>query len=217
MAFRRIVIVILFIAIFVLVGISTWNDKSSEPIPLTTRVAMAMAGRQCAADCARTKQAGLVPRLILRPALPTTTTTVAPPPPPTPTTTVQQRPLISSTQNFQNPSAALATPPPSGTDAWAALPANVQAAFECIEGPNAHGSGESGGNPTAVNPTSGAGGLFQFMPETWIGNGGGRFASVAQNASAWQQEQVAAWTYGRDGFNPWQGDNWCWEQFGLAT
>lgn len=46
---------------------------------------------------------------------------------------------------------------------------------------------ESGGNPRAVNPRSGAGGLYQFLPSTWrsLGYGGlPEYASVAtQNAA----------------------------------
>jgi hypothetical protein len=103
-----------------------------------------------------------------------------------------------------------------GSGAFAALPAAVQAAFACIAGPNQRGSGESGGDPTAVNPSSGAGGLYQFLASTWLSNGGAQFAPTAEQASAADQDTVAAWTYASDGFWPWQGDNHCWEQYGYG-
>jgi transglycosylase-like protein/LysM domain-containing protein len=59
---------------------------------------------------------------------------------------------------------------------------------------------ESGGNPTAVNPSSGAGGLYQFLPSTWqaLGHSGlPENASVAEQNQAFQQEYAqsgtAAW------------------------
>ena len=50
---------------------------------------------------------------------------------------------------------------------------------------------ESGGNPRAVNPYSGAGGLFQFLPSTWhsLGFGGlPEYASVATQYKAYYKE-----------------------------
>jgi hypothetical protein len=59
---------------------------------------------------------------------------------------------------------------------------------------------ESGGNPAAVNPSSGAGGLYQFLPSTWaaLGHSGlPENASVAEQNQAFQQEfaqsGTAAW------------------------
>ena len=59
---------------------------------------------------------------------------------------------------------------------------------------------ESGGNPSAVNPSSGAGGLYQFLPSTWqaLGHSGlPENASVAEQNQAFQQEfaqsGTAAW------------------------
>lgn len=61
---------------------------------------------------------------------------------------------------------------------------------------------ESGGNPTAVNATSGAAGLFQIMPFWWDAYGGNRFdpetnialASVIQSQQGW-----GAWNVVNDG------------------
>lgn len=47
---------------------------------------------------------------------------------------------------------------------------------------------ESNGDPTELSGGVGpAAGLFQFEPGTWVGNGGGAFAPVAQDAT-WQQQ-----------------------------
>jgi hypothetical protein len=62
-------------------------------------------------------------------------------------------------------------------------------------------SRESGGNPRAVNPYSGAGGLFQFLPSTWRSLGFGGLpedASVATQWAAFDKEVAlsgySAWT-----------------------
>jgi len=46
-------------------------------------------------------------------------------------------------------------------------------------------SRESGGNPRAVNPYSGAGGLFQFLPSTWRSLGFGGLPEDASPATQW--------------------------------
>jgi len=64
-------------------------------------------------------------------------------------------------------------------------------------------SHESGGNPRAVNPASGAGGLYGFMPSTWasIGFGGlPEYASVATQHAAFER------LYAMQGTAPWRGD-----------
>ena len=48
---------------------------------------------------------------------------------------------------------------------------------------------ESGGNYRAKNPSSGAGGAYQFLPETYKGLGG-RYAAPEQ-APKWEQDQLA--------------------------
>jgi muramidase (phage lysozyme) len=49
---------------------------------------------------------------------------------------------------------------------------------------------ESGGNYRAKNPSSGAGGAYQFLPETYKGLGG-RYAAP-ELAPKWEQDQLAA-------------------------
>jgi hypothetical protein len=60
---------------------------------------------------------------------------------------------------------------------------------------------ESGGNPRAVNASSGAGGLFQFLPSSWI-----LYAGLPQNATVQEQWRIANNAYARSGFSPWRGD-----------
>ncbi|MEX0993759.1 MAG: transglycosylase family protein [Solirubrobacterales bacterium] len=60
---------------------------------------------------------------------------------------------------------------------------------------------ESGGNYKAYNPSSGAGGAYQFMPETYKALGG-KYGSP-QNAPKWEQDRLAAklWDSGRGAGN----------------
>lgn len=77
-----------------------------------------------------------------------TTTTTAPPPPPTtarPTTTTAPAPPTTA-----RPA------PPSGGGGGCVIPAYI-----CQR--------ESGMSYTALNPSSGAGGMYQFLPSTWNG------------------------------------------------
>ena len=85
----------------------------------------------------------------------------------------------------------------------------MQAVFHCIAYEH-----ESGGDPTAVNPTSGDSGLYQFAAGTWQAvieraHGVG-FPAQALDATVAQQDTVAYWAWQQDGFNPWNGDNACW-------
>jgi soluble lytic murein transglycosylase-like protein len=59
---------------------------------------------------------------------------------------------------------------------------------------------ESGYNPNAVNPSSGASGLFQFLPSTWSSSpyaGQSPFDPVANS-------HAAAWLYSRSGPAAWE-------------
>jgi septal ring factor EnvC (AmiA/AmiB activator) len=60
---------------------------------------------------------------------------------------------------------------------------------------------ESGGNYGALNPSSGAGGAYQFLPETYKGLGGKYKAP--QVAPKWEQDQLAAklWAGGQGAGN----------------
>lgn len=65
-------------------------------------------------------------------------------------------------------------------------------------------SRESGGNPQAVNPSSGAGGLFQFLPSTWASLGyASSYPGGAQTAPASVQEAAFSQLYSQSGTSPW--------------
>jgi hypothetical protein len=59
---------------------------------------------------------------------------------------------------------------------------------------------ESGGNYSAVNPSSGAGGAYQILPSTWRAYGG---QGLPQDASPAEQAQIASEIYARQGASAW--------------
>jgi septal ring factor EnvC (AmiA/AmiB activator) len=59
---------------------------------------------------------------------------------------------------------------------------------------------ESGGNYSALNPSSGAGGAYQIMPETWEAYGG---EGLPHEASKAEQDRIAALIYADSGTSPW--------------
>jgi len=65
---------------------------------------------------------------------------------------------------------------------------------------------ESGGNPSAVNPVSGAGGLYQFLPSTWAALG---HSGLPQNASVAEQNQAFQQEYAQSGTSAWSPYDGC--------
>jgi resuscitation-promoting factor RpfC len=65
---------------------------------------------------------------------------------------------------------------------------------------------ESGGDPTAVNPSSGAGGLYGFLPSTWHALG---FPGLPEDASVAMQNEAFAKEYALDGTAPWAPYDGC--------
>lgn len=65
---------------------------------------------------------------------------------------------------------------------------------------------ESGGNPRAVNPVSGAGGLYGFLPRTWAALG---FSGLPENASAATQHTAFTRAYALWGTSPWAPYDGC--------
>jgi peptidoglycan hydrolase-like protein with peptidoglycan-binding domain len=59
---------------------------------------------------------------------------------------------------------------------------------------------ESGGNWSAVNPSSGAGGAYQILPSTWAAYGG---QGAPQDASPAEQSRIAGEIYARQGASAW--------------
>jgi hypothetical protein len=78
-----------------------------------------------------------------------------------------------------------------------------------------HGSGgcqahiiadESGGNARAVNPSSGAGGLYQFLPSTWHALG---HSGLPENASVAEQNQAYYQQVAQSGYSAWAASGGC--------
>ena len=67
-------------------------------------------------------------------------------------------------------------------------------------------SRESGGNPGAVNASSGAGGLYQFLPSTWSSLG---YGGLPENAPVWEQNQAFQKLYAQAGTSPWSPSDGC--------
>jgi hypothetical protein len=66
---------------------------------------------------------------------------------------------------------------------------------------------ESNGQTADKNPNSSACGLFQFLTSTWLGNGGGKYAPNACQASMEQQVTVFLnATSGSNGYSDWRPD-----------
>ena len=106
--------------------------------------------------------------------------------------------------------AAPAAPASTTSDQAPAQPAQTastggMSAFEaCVI------SRESGGNPAAYNPSSGAGGLFQFLPSTWAALGyASSYPGGAQTAPASVQEAAFAAEYAQAGTAPWAPYDGC--------
>jgi hypothetical protein len=104
------------------------------------------------------------------------------------------------------PVAAAAAPSASTGSATSAAPAQ-QASYS--------GSGgfqscviqrESGGDPSAVNASSGAGGLYGFLPSTWQSLG---HSGLPQNASVAEQNAAFAQEYAQSGGSAWSAYDGC--------
>ena len=65
---------------------------------------------------------------------------------------------------------------------------------------------ESSGNPAAVNPASGAGGLYGFLPSTWHGLG---FSGLPENAPVSVQNAAFAKEYAQSGTSAWAPYDGC--------
>jgi Transglycosylase-like domain len=65
---------------------------------------------------------------------------------------------------------------------------------------------ESGGNPRAVNPSSGAGGLYGFLPSTWHGLG---FSGLPENAPVSVQNAAFEKEYAQSGTSAWAPYDGC--------
>jgi soluble lytic murein transglycosylase-like protein len=89
-------------------------------------------------------------------------------------------------------------PDPQPTSSGYPNPYNLDPFFACVAWRESHD------DPHAVNPSSGAGGLFQFLPSTWANIGGQGLPQDADPAT-----QIAMAYHLRDiaGTSPWAGGN----------
>jgi hypothetical protein len=69
---------------------------------------------------------------------------------------------------------------------------------------------ESGGNYTAVNPTSGASGAYQFLTSTWQSLSASAGYATAAAAPPAVQDAAALELYNEDGTTPWASSQSCW-------
>lgn len=109
--------------------------------------------------------------------------------------------------------AAPAQQPSGPSHAVSALPARHHFTPSHVSAPAGAGSyqqcvirRESGGNPHAVNASSGAGGLYQFLPSTWRGLG---YSGSPQDASVATQNQAFQRLYAQAGHSPWSPSDGC--------
>jgi len=65
---------------------------------------------------------------------------------------------------------------------------------------------ESGGDPSAVNASSGAGGLYGFLPSTWQALG---HSGLPENASVAEQNAAFAQQYAQSGGSAWSAYDGC--------
>lgn len=69
---------------------------------------------------------------------------------------------------------------------------------------------ESGGDYTAVNPTSGASGAYQFLDSTWATLAAAQGYASAADAPASVQDAAAQELYAQEGTTPWEASQSCW-------
>lgn len=108
--------------------------------------------------------------------------------------TSDQAPDPSTSDGSTAPSDQTTAAPSSASSASSAAPGSFQS---CVL------SRESGGNYSAVNPSSGAGGAYQFLPSTWASLG---MPGSPQDASPAQQDQAFQQLYAQQGSAPWASD-----------
>ena len=126
------------------------------------------------------------------------------PPPPPPAPVVQAAPVqqaVTPTSTaYPGYSSGSAT---ASTGTYSAAPVSTagDSSFEsCVI------ARESGGNASAVNTSSGAGGLFQFLPSTWASLG---YSGLPEDASVAEQQQAFDKLYAEEGASPWSDSDGC--------
>jgi nucleoid-associated protein YgaU len=127
----------------------------------------------------------------------------------------QVKPWLSRAALAAVPAPAPAAPaesaqPASTPAATSAAPAPAQPTASYSGAPGSYQScviqAESGGNPQAVNASSGAGGLYGFLPSTWQALG---FSGRPQDAPVSVQNAAFAKQYARSGSSAWSPYDGC--------
>jgi peptidoglycan hydrolase-like protein with peptidoglycan-binding domain len=95
-------------------------------------------------------------------------------------------PAATAVRAPSTPATAGTTPSTSSTGSYSIPSAIVQC--------------ESGGNYSAVNAQSGAGGAYQILPSTWAAYGG---QGLPQDAPKAEQDRIAGEIYARQGGSAW--------------
>jgi peptidoglycan hydrolase-like protein with peptidoglycan-binding domain len=100
--------------------------------------------------------------------------------------------------------ALFAVTPPPGSDSSSSTASDASVTSSSGSGGYSIPSGivqcESGGDYSAVNPSSGAGGAYQILPSTWQAYGG---QGLPQDAPKAEQDQIAREIYAHQGASAW--------------
>jgi len=122
-----------------------------------------------------------------------------PPPPPAPAPAPAPAP---------QPAAAPATSAPATSAPASSAPAQSTGSYSASSGSyeNCVIQAESGGNASAVNASTGAGGLYGFLPSTWHSLG---YSGSPQDAPASVQHEAYAKEYARSGSSAWSPYDGC--------
>ena len=110
---------------------------------------------------------------------------------------VQAAPVASSAPADPAPAPAEPAAAPASSTSYRGAPGSFQS---CVI------QAESGGNASAVNSSSGAGGLYGFLPSTWQALG---FSGLPENASVAEQNAAFQKEYAQSGTSAWSAYDGC--------
>jgi resuscitation-promoting factor RpfC len=119
-------------------------------------------------------------------------------PAPAPAPATATAPAPAAAESSSSTAASSSAPAPAqSTSSYSGAPGSFQS---CVI------AAESGGNPSAVNPSSGAGGLYQFLPSTWHALG---YSGAPQDAPVSVQNEAFAKQYAQSGGSAWSAYDGC--------
>ena len=121
-------------------------------------------------------------------------------PAPQPAAAPAPAPHQASTATVTSDAPAVSTPAPAPAQAAASYSGAPGSFQSCVI------QAESGGTPSAVNPASGAGGLYGFLPSTWQALG---FSGLPENAPVSVQNAAFAKEYAQSGTSAWAPYDGC--------